>query len=280
MLDIPKRIEVIQALITQDTPQSLIYAALECRLTIEYLCYERFKLFYAYLPVDDLKKWQPKDVVRQISTDIDENVDKAFTLSISSCSVEGLVLNTKEDYEQLEYISLGQQSELNLRSLHSLWNALANVALHIPVPTLASGQLNIYGEKLNVKKKVEAVINYLSTINGNLLLGGPLGRVFSFKCGACNFTIKKPFKNIRLPMYANCINPQCTECYLLEPEDCEEKIKVTRCIYSFNCKACNSNIDVPKNVFSNLRFNQQLDIKCGSCQTLLTLIMRPFIKEN
>ena len=42
MLDIPKRIEIIQSLLLEDTRESLTYAALEGGLTIEYLCYERF----------------------------------------------------------------------------------------------------------------------------------------------------------------------------------------------------------------------------------------------
>lgn len=62
MLDIAKRIELINALLEQDTEQSLTYAALECRLTLEYLCYERFKLYLSYLSYlsqNDLKTGSP-----------------------------------------------------------------------------------------------------------------------------------------------------------------------------------------------------------------------------
>jgi len=95
MLDIQKRIGVIERLLQEDTDQSLTYAALECRLTLEYLCYERFKLTYSYLSQDDLKNWVPKDVVKQVSEDVDDDIDKEFTLSISTQPTDGKILKRK-----------------------------------------------------------------------------------------------------------------------------------------------------------------------------------------
>ena len=105
MLDISKRIKTIQDLVQKDTVESLTYVALESRLTIEYLCYERFKFSYHYLSSDDLKNWQPRHVVKQVSEDIDENIIKGFTLSISKHSSGDKLPKTKEDNESLEYTS-------------------------------------------------------------------------------------------------------------------------------------------------------------------------------
>lgn len=280
VLDISKRIAVINALVEEDTAQSLTYAALECRLTLEYLCYERFKLSYSYLSSDDLKNWQPKHVVKQVSEDIDENINKGFTLSISSHSLDDKLPETKEDYESLEYTLLGQQSELNLNKVHSLWHGLANVALHIPVPAISSGELEIYGDKKKIKNKIESVIKFLSGLKGNLLMGGVLGEVFSFNCSICGTSIKKPVKYLSSPILVNCINPKCNESYVLEPKNEEQDVRVTRHIFRFSCKVCNDDIDVPANVFKELKFDQQLNIRCGSCTAFLTVIMRPFMKEN
>jgi len=280
VLDISKRIGVINALVGEDTPQSLTYAALECRLTLEYLCYERFKLSYSYLSSDDLKSWQPRHVVKQVSEDIDENISKGFTLSISSHSLDDKLPETKEDYESLEYTLVGQQPELNLNRLHSLWHGLANIALHIPVPTISSGELEIYGDKEKIKKKVESVVVYLSELKGNLLMGGSLGEVFSFNCCMCDSLIKKPVKYLNSPSVVNCINPECNESYLLEPEDKGQGFKIIRRIFKFGCKGCNGDLDVPTNVFKELKFDQQLNIRCGSCGASLTVVMRPLMKEN
>ena len=195
MLDIQKRIGVIERLFQEDTDQSLTYAALECRLTLEYLCYERFKLTYSYLSQDDLKNWVPKDVVKQVSEDVDDNIDKEFTLSISTQPTDGKNFKTKEDFEALEYVALGTQSALNLNEVHSLWHGVSNVALHLPIPNISSGELTIYQNKERIRKKVQSVIDFLRSITGNLLMAGPLGEVFSFDCFAYGMKIKRPVKN-------------------------------------------------------------------------------------
>ncbi|CCV13286.1 hypothetical protein [Mesorhizobium sp. STM 4661] len=53
----------IEELLNQDTPESLTYAALECRLAIERICYERLRNAHDYISHDDLKRWQPQYVV-------------------------------------------------------------------------------------------------------------------------------------------------------------------------------------------------------------------------
>lgn len=278
MLNIQKRIELIENLSEEGTDQSFTYAALECRLTLEYLCYERFKMTYSYLSLDDLKSWRPRDVVKQISEDIDSNIDKEFTLSISTESTEGRSLRKKEDYESLQYVALGTQSALNLNKIHKLWHGLSNAALHIPVPSIGSGELKLYQDKEKIRKALESAIGYLRTIKGNLLMAGPLGEVFSFDCQTCGVRIKRPVKNLVSPSVVNCITPECKESYLLEPSETEKEVKITRRIFRFKCQSCDEDLDVPSNIFRELRFDQQLNIVCGSCRASLELVMRPLMR--
>lgn len=280
MLNIQKRIELIEKLTQEGTGHALTYAALECRLTLEYLCYERFKMTYTYLSLDDLKGWSPRDVVRQVSEDIDSNITQEFTLSISKESTEGQSLNTKEDYESLEYVAVGTQSALNLKRIHKLWHALSNAALHIPVPSIGSGELTLYQDEEKIRKVVESTVDYLRGIKGNLLMVGPRGEVFSFECQGCGMKIKRPIKNLVSPLVVNCIAPECKESYLLEPSELEQDIKITRRIFRFKCQICDEDLDVPSNLFKELRFDQQLNIVCGSCRTSLELIMRPLARMS
>lgn len=280
MLNIAKRIEVIESLLRENTRESLTYAALEGRLTIEYLCYERFKLSYSYLSTEDLKNWQPKHVVQQISEEINENINKGFTLSISTEPLSGKLPTSKEEYESVNYSPIGNQSAINLNKLHSFWHGLSNVALHIPVPTIDSGDICIYGDKEVIKKKVEKFLFYLSTLKeGNLLMGGSLGKEFSFNCLACDTLIKKPVKLLTVPVVANCINPKCNESYLIEPKENSE-YEITRRIIKFLCLGCKKDLEIPSNVFKELKFQQQLNLCCGECQTPQSVIMRPLAKNN
>lgn len=281
MLDIPKRIEVIQSLLLEDTRESLTYAALEGRLTIEYLCYERFKLSYSYLSTEDLKNWQPKHVVQQMSEEINENINKGFTLSISTEPLSGKLPTNKEEYESINYTPIGSQSAINLNKLHRFWHGLSNVALHIPVPTIDSGDISIYGDKEKIKKKIEAFLLYLSELKeGNLLMGGSIGKEFSFHCCACETLIKKPVKLLMSPVVVNCINPKCNESYLIEPEQNNDH-EITRRIIKFVCLDCKKDLEIPSNVFKDLKFEQQLNICCGGeCRSSQTVIMRPLVKGN
>lgn len=278
LLNIPKRIEVIKSLLLEDTIESLTYAALESRLTIEYLCYERFKLSYSYISTEDLKNWQPKHIVKQISDEINENIEKGFTISISTEPLSGKLPTSKEEYESIEYTPVGRQSALNLNKLHSFWHGFSNIALHIPVPNIGSGDINIYGDKDNIKNKIENFIKYLLELKeGNLLMGGSFGKVFSFNCFICDSIIKKPVRALASPIIVNCINPKCIESYLVEPEQQNEHT-ITRRIVRFACVNCKTDLDIPSNIFKELKFEQQLNICCGECKSNQVVVMRPLIK--
>lgn len=279
MLDIPKRIKLINSLVEQDTEQSLTYAALECRLTLEYLCYERFKLYFSYLSESDLKNWQPKHIIKQISDEIDEGVSKEFSISISAEKIDGRSPETKEEFESLKYTPLGAQSELKFDKLHQLWNGLSNVALHIPVPSISSGDLNIYGDKDNVRKKVSDVVSFLSGMKGNLLMGGSFEQEYAFNCFVCDGKIKRPVRNLQHQTVVSCINPKCQESYVIQ-KDKNDEFEVIRSIIKFSCPSCNDNLEVPIRVFRDLRFDQILNIRCGKCSMLSEVIMRPLMKST
>lgn len=279
MLDIPKRIKIINSLVEQDTEQSLTYAALECRLTLEYLCYERFKLYFSYLSENDLKNWQPKHIIKQISDEIYGNVSEGCSVSISAQNNNGRQPETAEEFESLKYTPLGTQSELNFNKLHKLWNGLSSVALHIPVPSISSGDLNIYGHKENIKKKVYAVTSFLSGMKGNLLMGGSFGKEYVFNCFTCDTKIKRPVKNLQHQTVVSCINPKCQESYILQKDKTDE-FEVIRRVIKFSCAGCEGDLDVPSRVFRDLRFDQVLNIRCGKCNVLSEVIMRPLMKST
>lgn len=275
MLDLKKRIAVIENLLKENSVQSVTYAALECRLTIEFLCYERFKLNYSYLSAKDLKKWQPIHVVKQISNDIDELINQDFTLSISKPAPNQKPPTTKEEYESFNYVKIGHHSSLDLNKLHRLWNALSNISLHIPIENIYNEKLRFYGDKNQIISKINESIDYFKTLKGNLLIGGTSSHVFSFNCLSCNTTIKTPIEKLSKPKYLNCLNPQCEESYHIEKHIESDEFEVTRRIVKFTCEHCSSVLEIPRNVISKLRFKEQLNIICQSCSTQQVVVMRP-----
>ncbi|MGR3064532.1 hypothetical protein ABMY28_21540 [Vibrio vulnificus] len=107
MILIKDKIETIKQLISQGTNQSLVYAALECRLAIEIVCYERLKLSLDKMSISELE-WQPRKIINQILAEENCNVTKGFTLSVSTTPVETEAESfTLKDYESKNYVVLG-----------------------------------------------------------------------------------------------------------------------------------------------------------------------------
>lgn len=258
----------------ENSEQSLVYAALEGRLTLEFLCYERFKLTHKYLSLDDLNKWQPKDVVKQVSSDIDEHIAQGFTFAVSIIENDQVAPTTQKEFESLDYSTLGTQSQLGLNKLHSLWHAMSNVALHIPVPNIASGDIHVYGNSEAIRKKLTDLLKFLSNLKGNMIMGGPLGKVYGFECYSCGTQIQKPIAHLSCKTITNCIRPDCHESYTIEPGD-DNDFDITRMVVHVPCTGCDKTLAVPRNKVINLRTNQSLDVICHGCDTTRRIAMRP-----
>ena len=82
MIDMRRIISTIEQLLADETPQNLTYVAVECRLAIEKLCYDRLKIAHDYIAHDDLRRWRPGDVVNAL---IREVTPSPIRLSCTGC---------------------------------------------------------------------------------------------------------------------------------------------------------------------------------------------------
>jgi hypothetical protein len=154
MLDLNPVISKIEELLKEDTEASITYAALECRLAIERICYERLRLAHDYISHDDIKKWQPRDIVRILIKEVDSRVAETFTISIStSPRPKGAAEPTLEEYQAMEFVPIGTQVGFNPDKLGSLWNALAKLALHISLPLSKEDTVPHYGSREKSRKR-------------------------------------------------------------------------------------------------------------------------------
>jgi len=209
--------------------------------------------------------------VKQVSEEANELIAQEFTLSVSASAPRE---NTVEGFQELEYTEVGTQAPIRLNKLHSIWNALSNVALHMPVPTIATSELSIYGDREKIREKVRDVLSLLPSMEGSLLMGGHLGKVFSFICQTCEIEVRRPEKFLEAVSVASCINPECYESYRLELGE-DGEVSVNRRTFDFKCDECENILQIPVNVFSKMRFQQQLNVTCCNCQNTKQLLMRP-----
>lgn len=264
MIDISKRIEIISKLLEEDSRTSIVYAALECRLTIEAICYERFAISYEYIPHDLLRKWQPQHVVKQVAEEGNEQVTEGFTISISKTPVDqDNPPVTREGYESFEYVKIGSQTALDVGKLGKLWNALSNISLHVSLPKAEGEEIEIYRNADKVRGKITESLNeFKKVLDGNLLSSG-FGEEYYFNCIGCDTKLKKRAKLIKHGQMVVCLNPDCPESYCFSVEDGE--IFHVRRILNTTCADCGNSIEIPARFVDKLKFGQTLNADCSGC---------------
>lgn len=263
MIDIKKRIATIEALLAEGSAPSVTYAAMECRLTIEIICYERFLHSQEYISTSDLKNWQPKAVVKQVSEEANELIDKGFELHISTTPVQkGAEPQTKEDYEALKYVKVGQQVGFKISKMGSLWNALSRVALHVDY-SKGKDDLSVYGDVGAIKAKVSEALAGFRKFEPNTLIGGGFGTNYNFSCDTCGAQIKRKAALLKDAQVIGCITPTCDESYAIHRNG--DEITYSRRTSVIKCIGCSRVVEFPTRRAESLRYGDTLVIDCPMC---------------
>lgn len=273
MINLEPTISQIEKLLEENTEASVTYAALECRLAIERICYERLRLAHDYISHDDLRKWQPSDIVKTLIQEVDANAAKTFTLFIArEPTQEGSPTPTREDYEAMEWLPVGTQVGFAPNKLGKLWNGLAKLALHIEMPASKDASVKQYGDIQAITRKVNEALAEIKRIsNGTLTSSGMMmgGEVsFECKCGSKN---KRRLELLRDGQTINCINPDCDESYDYVQSD----TLFGRRTFEIVCRACGSSRDIPKRTVEKLKTEEHIPFDCDGCGETIYVSWRP-----
>lgn len=271
MIDITSSTSKIEELLAQNTDASLTYAALECRLAIERICYERLRLAHDYISHDDLKKWQPRDIINILIQEVDDKTAETFTLSISKDPVpENSVSPTLEDYQAMEFLPIGTQIGFNPNRLGRLWNALANLALHITLPTSKDHGVARYGDAEKIRSKVIETLEEIKRIGAGTLMSSGMGEEVSFHC-FCGVKNKRRHGLLKDGQIISCISPNCGETYGYVASD----MSFGRRVFEIKCRSCGEQRDIPKKMVERLRTDQQIHFDCEGCSEKIYISWRP-----
>lgn len=262
MIDLKARIDTIEKLVFDNTAQTLTYAALECRLTIEHICYERLAHTHSYIAAADLKGWQPFKVVQQVSEEANELVAIEFSLSVSSVPVsDDFDPKTESDFEEFEFIPIGKQSGFSIAKLKKLWQGLANVALHIPISK--DDVIETYGEIEKIRTKVVESIAVFREISEGNMLSTSLSADVNFNCLKCGYQIKRKTALLKNHQIVNCFNVNCDESYEVLVEG--KSIEFIPRRLTLTCMHCNGSQLFPANLAEKLKYGDILDVRCDGC---------------
>jgi hypothetical protein len=185
MIDLHDTIDTIKRHLADGSDRVLTYAALECRLAIERICYDRLARAHDYISHEEVRRWQPHHVIKLLEADVDPHVASTYTLSISTQPVvEGEDLTTKD------YVPVGTQQGFDGARLAKLWNALSNTALHVSLPKSSDAGVTQFGNAGAIRIKVEQALIELERIATGTMTSNGFGPGVSFTCG-CGQHVKR-----------------------------------------------------------------------------------------
>lgn len=183
-----------QALLNDATPESVRYGALELRLRIEALTYEKLRAFSNMVPEEILKTWQPPQAVKTL-LEFEPHADQTFTLYM------GLEKECGKPAKEMKYV--GTHSSLRLGWLRKHYNKLGNL-LHAPAAYNQQPQ-----DAMKLRDYLAEVMEDLKEPLQSTITGGTIREVHNFTCSKCGKPVIANAETVRKKCKAICLNPQC-----------------------------------------------------------------------
>ncbi len=198
---------------------SLKYAALDLRMAMEAITYDRALGYKDEFPPEEYETWQVKKVMA-ILLEIDPSADQDSSLFVG----------VEEEYgvPAKEMTPLGAEKVLNLKLLKSHYDALGSY-LHVQtIKSLRSGKLIDYKK---MRSRCEEISTFLAEVLSSPVFNLTFGAFAAIDCSGCGKTIRK-----RSPVGAKKVLADCHECeasYTLAEEG--DKVKWTPNLHELEC---------------------------------------------
>lgn len=216
--------------------ERLAYAALELRMCIEAITYDRAQTYIDELPPDEYNTWQPKKLL-EVLIEIDPHAGMSAKLSFCQETKDG-----KPDPDGVWH-DLGEERVFGLKDIRESYNKLGNF-LHYPtIKQLKSGGHNF--EKIraicvDIAAKLEHVL-------AATLFNANFKHLVNFECEECSCKVRKRFLPHDLKLEATCFTEGCKAIYTLERDAEGQEFNVTRKLHRIECMTadCTHSFYVP-----------------------------------
>jgi hypothetical protein len=175
--------------------QRLKYAALELRMSIESLTYDRAAAYKNEFPQTEYATWQPKKVM-QVLLEIDPHAASDSSLRIG---VEPFLGGSPDVMREV-----GHETALSMGTIKRHYDALGS---YLHVPTLKQA---LAGKKLDMAKlrgKCEEIATALGLVLASAVYNITLGKFATLECGKCQSPIRR-----RFPVGKESVRAECIEC--------------------------------------------------------------------
>ncbi|HYI64359.1 MAG TPA: hypothetical protein VEW71_05685 [Allosphingosinicella sp.] len=258
MINLPPVIDRIKALLAENTEQSVTYAALESRLALEKVCYDRLRQAHDYISHAQLRRWQPGGVIKTLVADVGGHVTDTLTLYIS----KGPAVPGVEPAED-DWVEVGTQVGFDGKRIGKLWNALSGLALHVRLPESKDDHIPEYGDREQIRAKVQEALTELERLSKASMVFSGIGEQVSFDCDLCGEKNKRRARVLREGQSVFCINPECKASWRVRKQGDEFVFEGETA--DFTCQGCGEVKQLPWRFFFEMRFDQRAVFECRKC---------------
>lgn len=175
--------------------QRLKYAALELRMTIESLAYDRAASYKDEFPPSEYETWQPKKVM-QVLLDIDPHAASDSTLRIGLEPSPGVAPEVMHD--------VGHETALSMAVIKRYYDALGS---YLHVPTLKQARGVKPQDPAKLRMKCGEIAGALELVLASSVYNITLGSFATIEC----FNCEKPLRR-RFPFGKESVRAECMEC--------------------------------------------------------------------
>lgn len=179
--------------LSSNDDQRLKYAALELRMAIESVTYDRALAYKDEFAPQEYETWQPKKIML-VLLKLDPNADIDSTLSFG--------LEPELGEPPLTMASMGSESVCNLSMIKKHYDALGSF-LHVPSMKHVGSPIDY----VKMRKRCEVIANALEKVLASPVFNVTLGSFARFDCGVCKIPIRK-----RMSPKIESLNCNCFDC--------------------------------------------------------------------
>ena len=171
----------------------LRYAALELRLAIEALTYDRAQAYMKELPLEALSRWQPKQLMDAL-LEIDPTAGETYTVGVGSEPAPGVAPETMH--------TLGTEVAFGLAQIKKHYHLVGSL-LH--TPTMQQLSQGIGWDPHKARKRGEDTAHQIEVSLNSPVWNFTLGVFSDFRCLRCDQPIHKRVPHGQTQLVANCI---------------------------------------------------------------------------
>jgi hypothetical protein len=197
-------LESAQRELSTNDDSRLKFAALELRMSLEALTYERAQLYKRELTETQIKTWQPRQLLK-ILIDIDPFVDLSSTISFGIEGVDG------SPPEKMQ--SLGAEIVLSIKDIKKYYDTLGS---YLHTPTIEQGMIRESSSPNKIRNRCCEIASIIKSVISSPVFNIDFRSKTTLECFECGNEIVRTMPPNSDELKVNCLNEKCFASYIVK----------------------------------------------------------------